>query len=123
MSVQQEWPLVAVNDDELRPAGKPEECYYCKQKIGTPHGSRCVCVTKRVRLRYSYEVKVDIPHFWTVDDIEFHRNESSWCADNSLDDLEKMKGQHGCLCHVFSAEFLGVVDETPQRRLRDSEEP
>jgi len=29
-----DWPLVAVNDDGIRPAGKRTECFYCKQQVG-----------------------------------------------------------------------------------------
>lgn len=111
------WPLVAVNDDGIRPAGRPDECLYCKQRVGEPHLRECVVVTKRVRLRYIIEVDVDEVHAWTPREIEFHRGQSSWCANNALDEIQAQADREGCLCPRFRCEFVGVVDGTPTRKL------
>ena len=137
------WPLVHENDDGIRPAGKPDECFYCQQKVGQPHGPDCVCVKKLVELKV--EARLDdgttftglwqheVPHFWGVAQIEFHKNESSWCA-NTLT-LEEHKGsviwdddknhwpalhankEPDCLCGKPSFTFVRVVDPLPRRDL------
>lgn len=71
-------PSVLTNDDGIRPAGEPDECFYCHQKVGTPHREECVCVNKKVKVRAMIEYEVEVPFFWSKEDIEFHRNESSW---------------------------------------------
>lgn len=117
------WPVVTSNDDGIRPAGKPDECFYCKMKIGVPHGQECVIVTKRVKLLYKFEIEVEVPFFWTKEDILFQRNDSSWCSSNGLTELNKLYPEEntnnlGCPCSVFKAEYLGVVRDTPERGLK-----
>lgn len=86
------WPTVLSNDDGIRPAGNPDQCFYCHAKVGDFHGHDCVTVGKLV----SYELvlhdtvigtfeRMD-PFFWTLDDCEFHKNESSWCQGNMIGD-------------------------------------
>jgi len=138
-----DWPLVDKDDDGIRPAGLLDECFYCRQKIGQLHGQQCVVVTKVVAmivegagLRGVWTLSE--PHFWTAEDCEFHKNESTWCADNFLDEaasvawdtpgaMEKLQsllaaaGDGSCLCSVLKFKFLRVVDEQPRRLLRSLE--
>ena len=111
------WPVVLPNDDGIRPAGNPDECLYCQQKNGQPHKKDCVAVHRRVFVRYSYEIEIEVPAFWTARDIEFHRNESSWCADNTIDDvkkfMDKRESKGGCLCGAFQAAYLRETDCKP----------
>lgn len=115
----QSWPTVLVNDDGIRPAGKPGQCFYCQQKIGHPHKQDCVTVQKKVRVRYSFDIEIVVPHFWTKSIIEFHRNESSWCADNAIRDLEKFMNHPGtcCLCDFFNCQLLEETDTRPRRTI------
>lgn len=111
-------PLVAPNDYGIRPAGRPDECFYCQQRVGQPHGPECVMVVKRVKVRYTFEIEVDVPHCWTKEDFEFHRNESWYCSDGMLDDIEEYRQSIktvACLCQYANAEFIEVVDDTPRR--------
>src|SRR3954465_9706799 len=99
---RRDWPLVAPDDPGLRPtAGKPDECFYCNRKIGSPHGPSCVVVKKRVKVRYTFELEIDVPHDWSGDSVERHHNDSSWCADNAVNDIESyiesLNG--GCICN------------------------
>jgi hypothetical protein len=52
------------------------------------------------------EVVLDVPEFWTREDCEFHKNESSWCTNNILPTLEKIADDHGCLCGLARFKFL-----------------
>lgn len=118
------WPLVDPNDDGIRPAGPSDICFYCRQKVGESHARDCVVVQRKVKLRYVVEIEVMMPHAWDGDDIEFNRNEGTWCANNCVDNIEAhisaLRARGRCLCHddAFHAEFIGVVDDTPMRELR-----
>lgn len=113
------WPLVDPKDDGIRPAGYPDECFYCSQKIGQPHSHSCVTVKKKVRLRVIVEVDMDQPHSQTPDDIERRYNQGSWCANNALQWLQnKIVDKGSCLCGDLKVEFVSVLDDTPTRELR-----
>lgn len=111
------WPIVLPDDNRMRPAGPDDECMYCRQKTGQPHRNKCVSVLRRVRMRYEFEIEIAVPAFWTTHDIEFHRNDSSWCAGNAVDDIEKCRNQRenngGCLCGTFKATFISDVEGEP----------
>jgi len=109
------WPIVLPKDDGIRPAGKKDECFYCGQKIGQPHGRDCVTITKRVRVRCIIEYVIDVPHHWTKEDIEFHRNDNTWCASNAVDELKELEQKIGCLCPASRFEFVGVTDSKPHQ--------
>jgi hypothetical protein len=141
------WPLVLPDDDGIRPAGRDDECFYCHSKVGALHGRECVCITMIVRYyvwmnleRRSKEgdrgkfvgtFTVHVPHFWNYHDCDFHKNESSWCANNALDDIEWsdeadaealekwMTDNDRCSCSPLSFEVDTVMDEGPYRELRD----
>lgn len=133
------WPEVQPNDHGIRPAGKPDECFYCRAKVGSPHGQKCVTVSKIVLYdvlvdgNKAGEFQRDDPHFWTEKDCEFHKNESSWCKDNAAEAIvwsdaaakAKVEGAlaadpNRCLCSLISFRFNRVVDTGP---LVDVEEP
>ena len=135
------WPMVLPNDNGIRPAGPPDECFYCQRKVGQAHGMRCVVVEKRVR----YEVRLtegrnakvgtferNDPHFWTPDDCQHHKNESSWCKSNALDHIDwcvdnpqqlfaafTEESGASCACGWLTFVFDCVVDEGPLVELRD----
>jgi hypothetical protein len=139
------WPLVDPRDDGIRPAGPPDECLYCRQKVGKPHGAECVIVKKRVELRVllgDEELglwQCDEPFFWDQHMTWFDKNESSWCMDNFIDERDKRSTSlldkswnhletlvnntnddtRGCLCNSgLRFEFVRVVDKTPRRALQ-----
>ena len=37
--------IVTADDEGIRPAGKPDECFYCLRKVGELHRDDCVTVT------------------------------------------------------------------------------
>lgn len=143
MTTNNAWPLVDPLDDGIRPAGSPDECFYCRQRVGSPHASDCVIVTKRIEMRATAKVpsgetlaglwQFDEPHSWDASSSEFHKNESSWCAANFLaaprvdvvwddgdawDALVALDGGGNRLCGVLSFAFVRVVDPTPRRAVR-----
>lgn len=114
--MEKHWPTVSDNDPGIRLANEPDQCFYCGAKVGQKHRRDCVVVQKRVRVQYTFTLEVDIPHDWDAEMFEFHRNDSTWCADNALDDIEEFKTKVGasCLCAMMQAKFLEVVDNTPR---------
>lgn len=113
-----DFPLVLPDDDGIRPAGPPDGCFYCRSKVGTPHGRGCVAVEKTVRVRYVFELDIPVPHHWAGSDLEAHRNGGAWCADNALTHLEAAREAAGCLCGVFRCEYVGDVDAAPRAKSR-----
>lgn len=129
------WPLVLEDDDGIRPRGAPDECFYCNRKVGEEHGPECVTVHKVVAYTVldldgvvvgTYERSE--PYSWDADDCQFHKNESSWCKDNSLDEIvwttpqteERVReelavlGASGrCACSYLTFRINGVVRPGP----------
>jgi hypothetical protein len=81
-----------------RPAKMDGTCFYCRQKIGDYHKDNCVLIKKRVRASVTFTYEVSVPSVTNKEKFEFHRNDSSFCADNTLEDLEAYSGEIGCLC-------------------------
>jgi hypothetical protein len=132
------WPLVRVDDDGIRPAGKPDQCFYCQAKVGEPHGAECVCVLQQV----TYDVICDNrlvgkftthePYHWDDSNGEFHKVGSSWCASNAFDEIEwsdeavKSKASQiveadgdECLCGMLEFTNRCVVHDGPIIELRE----
>jgi hypothetical protein len=106
-----EYPLVAPDDHGIRPAGPPDACFYCKAKVGQRHGPRCEAVRKKVWVRYSFELEVEVPRFWEKTDVEFWRNESSSCAINALRELTEFYTEDTCPCPWFNCEYIREMGE------------
>lgn len=101
-----EW-TVTPNDNGIRPAGKPDECFYCHQKLGQRHKRDCVVPQQTVKVRLVLVFERSVPACWTKDDIDFDMNESSSCKDNLLDEIkEYIKKFRGCACPIGSAEVI-----------------
>jgi hypothetical protein len=114
-------PIVLEDDDGIRPAGRPDECFYCGQTTGHAHKDTCAVVTKKVKVEYTYEIEIEVPFHWTKYDIEFHRNESTWCANNSIEEIENGAGLGDCLCSAHYCEYVSDVDAPPYRRNKHGE--
>ena len=89
-----EAPIIAEDDEGIRPAGKPDECFYCRRKVGRRHTRACVMVDARRTYRIIRDGRdigtweVDEPACWDAHERAFHKNESSWCANNMKHDGE-----------------------------------
>lgn len=128
------WPVVLPDDDGIRPAGDPHRCFYCRQEVGEPHGRECVTVLSKTR--YGVFLNDDRvgtwrredPCSWTTHDREFHKNESSWCADNAMDEIEWMSDGlkarveaaigEGCACSAIEFRVDEVEDVGPFIQVR-----
>lgn len=121
-----------VRKEDARPAGREGECFYCRQKEDTPHKDKCVILNRKVKVRYTFELEIEIPHHWNQHDIEFHRNDGSWCASNTIGDLSIYDehldndfgvGGIGCMCSVFQCEVIDVPDAEPYVGTKFKKEP
>jgi hypothetical protein len=113
-STPDNWPLVDLKDDGIRSAGEPDECFYCNQKIGQPHGPDCVCVKKKVRVTYVVTATIEVPHSWCAEQIVACENHDGWgfniaeWGNAQFDNVE--------------CSFIETVDETPSRLVNDDDE-
>ena len=112
------WPLVDPKDDGIRPAGKPDECFYCNSKVGKPHGHDCVCVKKKVRVLYTIEAVIEVPHSHDADEIiAFENHDGVWWST-----IEQIAAGYGNAELIGgSAAFIRTEDDTPRRELRDDQ--
>jgi hypothetical protein len=82
--------VVLADDYGIRPAGAPDERFYCHRKVGQLHRRKCYAIVKNVTYDVlANGVKVgtfthEEPSFWDAEACESHKNESSWCSDNAL---------------------------------------
>lgn len=99
--------MFEVTEKACRPLGPPGHCTYCGAVLGSLHKVDCALISKKVLVRMTVEYEVDVPFHWGKEEVEFHRNEGSWCADNSIEELERLAQDKGCLCGVVKFEYTG----------------
>lgn len=106
-----------VTKKSSRPLGNPDECFYCKQRVGSQHSTDCVIRQRTVVLNCNIKVVMPVPEQWDEEMINFHLNESSWCADNLVRVLnayvkreEDEKHDMPCLCERTTIEYVGEAD-------------
>ncbi len=99
-------PVFTVTEKAMRPASDKRECFYCNVPIGGVHKTDCVLRHKKVLVRMTVEYEIEVPAFWEKKDVEFHRNEGSWCSNNALPELEKLADEKNCLCHCMNYECI-----------------
>jgi hypothetical protein len=105
----------------IRPEDKrcgERPCFYCKGE--TIHDPECVLRRRTVVIRYTVEYAIAVPEHWDVEQINFHRNESSWCQGNALHELAELTGhdlverpelQDECDCGCFATiEYVREAD-------------
>ena len=51
-------------------------------------------------VKIEINLPMEFPKDWDDKDIDFHLNESSWCASNIIDELLKYEEGHGCICRI-----------------------
>ena len=92
-----------VTEDAVRPAGNPGECFYCHRPLGEQHVDNCVIRVRTVVVRLEAEVVIRQPASWTPKNINWHKSDSSWCADNAIDWLTE---RPGCLCGKLKVSYV-----------------
>ena len=98
-----------VTHKAMRPASDQEKCFYCHEPTGGFHADDCVLIQKRVKVRMTVEYEIKVPAHWEKWRIENHRNESSWCQDNAIQDLEELAKEE-CLCGLLNYNVVDMGD-------------
>ena len=101
---REDWPVVRTTPNFI------DGCMHCRALKGEQHRFDCVARYRTVIVKATIEYIVSVPESWNKHDIEFHRNESSWCANNMVRELEKLC-EHNCICHGTKIEY--IRDATP----------
>lgn len=101
-----------VRDEDTRPGlGHLTRCGFCPSPVGTPHVPGCVCRRRTVLVRATIEYVVDVPDDWTQEQIEFHRNESSWCGTNMVSELDRLDGDdEDTVCRRVNFDYVREAD-------------
>lgn len=104
-------PIVKKNDYGIRPAGEPDECFYCGSKVGEPHKFNCAVVCKMTKLRATIDFEYPIPISWNKERIDFHYNLGTWCSNNIVDVLKEYieyigENDEDCLCQHCKIEVI-----------------
>jgi hypothetical protein len=105
-----------VKQENIRSAGPQDKCLYCGSKIGELHKSDCVMRDKTIVIRAIVEYVVEVPEFWDKDNIEFHRNSSSWCVSNFVNELEELDKNVGCLCSFVNFEYVHEATKNDEEK-------
>ncbi len=100
-----------------------DKCFYC----GEPHPKHkddCGLVRRSVVLRMSIEFVAAVPQSWDKDQIEFHRNEGTFCSANDIDAVtEALRAQNPdvdgspCFCFCSRTELVREATEDDHKRL------
>jgi len=94
-----------------RPASNKDECFYCQERIENFHKNDCVLINKKVKMKMTIDFEMEVPNHWDKDMMEFHKNESSWCCSNVIDQILEIDEKEGCLCSVCEFEYVEDMSE------------
>lgn len=104
-----------VGEYAIRPAGEKDKCFYCGSEIGEEHNKGCVLREKTIVTRLVIDFVDSVPEHWDEEQINFHYNNSSWCASNVLSKLQN-RDDWRCLCDVSDFEYLRDATEDDEER-------
>ena len=64
--------------------------------------------TKKVKIQFCIDMVVDLPEYYTKDEVEFLYNESSFCKNNLLNKLNTLYNDESeiCLCPYAKIKFI-----------------
>ena len=52
------------------------------------------------------KLPMNFPVDWSDEDINFFLNDSSWCFDNIIRELENYSKENGCICNICEGKVL-----------------
>lgn len=94
-----------VTEKSKRPASSKEQCFYCGSLIGENHKQGCVLIIKKVLVKATIEYEIEVPSNWKRSNVEYSRNEGTWCSSNIIDELIKLSEDH-CLCNKVVYKYV-----------------
>lgn len=57
-------------------------------------------------IQWQINLPMNFPADWTDEQILFYLNDSSWCCNNLIEELQKYSKKHGCICDITKAQIL-----------------
>ena len=71
-------------------------------------------------IQWIINLPMDFPQDWDDKMIEFYLNDSSWCSDNLIEELQKYSKEHGCICNISEARILARGQRAKMSCIDDS---
>ena len=105
-----ELSIFKVTKKAMRPASSDKQCFYCGEKIGSYHEKDCVLINKKALVRLVIDYEVEIPAYWNKSNVNFHRNEGTWCSNNLIDELKDLTKGGDCLCDKAKFKCIKIGD-------------
>jgi hypothetical protein len=65
-------------------------CIYCGAKVGDEHKDKCVIRSRTVVINVTVPLVVSVPENYTVENVNFKYNDSSFCSSNLQRDITHM---------------------------------
>lgn len=97
----------AVGEYSVRPNGKSDRCFYCGSLLGEQHKDDCVIKSKTVVVDFTIRTVIDVPEHWNEEQIHYHYNDGTWCADNLLNWIyNRQEETDRCLCGITTAKYI-----------------
>lgn len=57
-------------------------------------------------IRIIIDLTMDFPIQWDNEMIEFYLNDSSYCCDNLINELQKYSEENGCICNIVKCNVI-----------------
>lgn len=57
-------------------------------------------------IRITIDLPMEFPLFWDEEMIEFNLNESGYCANNLIRELENYSRKNGCICQITKCKVI-----------------
>ncbi len=105
-----------VKPEDVRPARPDGTCFYCRTPLGEEHAKGCVIRDRTIVVDVTFRLVRKVPEDWDEHDINFHMNDSSWCASNILGEIESVDLEDRCLCDRFSGTYVGEASVEDEER-------
>lgn len=114
-----------VTQDDVPPAGRPGECFWCRAKMGEPHKHECSTQNVPVEVEITIRGVITVPRSWDRDMIEFHMNESSNCLDNQIEEIIGGElGGDACTCEAGEGRYIrhvSIVEAEREKHLLEKD--
>jgi hypothetical protein len=116
----------AVKASDERPARRDGACFYCRAPLGGVHWAGCVIRSRTVVCEFRVTLVRGVPEDWDERMVEFHMNDSSWCMNNLVREMDEVAVEDHCLCGQVEGKFLREATQEDEEQFgvtRGKDEP
>lgn len=104
---RQFWKVI---ESDNRPAGPSDQCFYCRQPHGAQHKEDCGICQRTVVVRTTIERVIEVPEYFTLENIQFLLGEGTRCSDNEVQEIydmaKRLDSAGGCSCRLITTEYV-----------------